>query len=130
MPKRAENSIHNQAINAFVAKHPNAQRYKFCKSVRVAVQDDESLESLPQCVPDIFEIRKEEREVFVYEIEDSSKITPQKLSYILDWWFALDCIGWNLYCISLDRYGNNPSIIDLPAFYYTELKYQLQNVKV
>ena len=66
-----------------------------------------------QFIPDAFRVDSEEQEITLYEVEDSNFLTIRKLSIIVNLWWVLDDMGWNLRLVVVDRYGVNRKELDL-----------------
>jgi hypothetical protein len=62
----------------------------------------------PQFLPDLYEINSDERQIIIYEIEDTHPISPEKLDLIRHWMWGIDCYTpWDLLIFVTDRYGLN-----------------------
>ena len=72
--------------------------------------------------PDAYKIIKENDSIQCYEVEDTHKISKQKLTKYIMVWFFLDCENIDLELYVVDRYGNNINKIDLEDAYYWLLK--------
>lgn len=68
--------------------------------------------------PDAFIIDPAQKKVVLFEIEDTSKIKDDKMINLAYHWFMMDAEGWAVELICVDRYGNNPSTVDLQEAYY------------
>jgi hypothetical protein len=67
----------------------------------------------PTFVPDLWYIDAEERDIFVYEIEDTCPLTSLKLAKLVDFWWSMDNEGWDVHLTAFDRYGFNARRINL-----------------
>ncbi|MAC54890.1 MAG: hypothetical protein CME31_20315 [Gimesia sp.] len=77
-------------------------------------------------VPDAYRICEWCKTIFMYEVEDSHKITTDKMAAYADFWFQLDSDYWRLVVYSVDRYGNIQANINLMDYWYALLE---ENVK-
>jgi len=75
--------------------------------------------------PDAFKVDSERREITLYEVEDSHRLTIRKLSIIVNLWWVLDDIGWALRLIVVDRYAAKRKELDLHEWSYLMDRYQL-----
>lgn len=66
----------------------------------------------PSFVPDLWYVA-ENREIHVFEIEDTSPLTAEKLCKLVDFWWSMDNEGWDVRCTVFDRYGLQPRRINL-----------------
>ena len=67
----------------------------------------------PSFVPDLWYVDAENCDIHLFEIEDTSPLSPVKLAKLTDFWWSMDCEGWDVYCIVFDRYGLQPRQINL-----------------
>tara|TARA_R100001480_G_scaffold12339_1_gene21121 strand:- start:572 stop:1048 length:477 start_codon:yes stop_codon:yes gene_type:complete len=71
-------------------------------------------------VPDAYRICEFCKTVFMYEVEDSHKITAHKMADLANLWFYLDCEYWDLVLYSVDRYGETRTYVNLMAYWYAK----------
>jgi hypothetical protein len=64
-------------------------------------------------IPDLYCIDRNEREVRLFEIEDTSPLTDIKLAKLIDFWWFMDNESWDVKCFVFDRYGHNQREINL-----------------
>ena len=64
-------------------------------------------------VPDLYEIKEEEKRIIIHEVEDESTINTDKLLKICDIYWFLDEYGIRFHLFVYDRYGYNQREIDL-----------------
>ncbi len=67
----------------------------------------------PSFVPDLWYVDTEDRVVHVFEIEDTSPLTSEKLWKLVDFWWSMDNECWDVHCTVFDRYGMQPRRINL-----------------
>ena len=63
--------------------------------------------------PDAFKIDNEQQEIFLYEVEDSHPLTIRKIAIIINLFWILDDIGWDLHLLLIDRYTFDEKEVDL-----------------
>jgi len=99
------------------SRHPELTSGRFSQKMR-QIYDQELEDPIddfdpPQFIPDAYSIHNDLKTVVVYEIEDTSKLTEQKVSRMYDFWFVLDDAGWKLRVFIVDRYGHSETEIDI-----------------
>lgn len=72
-------------------------------------------------IPDAFKICHSCKTITAFEVEDSNKLTEEKLSKYAMLWFYMDCEEADLLLCVMDRYGNNRNYINLEEYYWTFL---------
>jgi len=93
------------------------QTDRFVQALRQAIGEDWYKERPhDRIVPDAFLVDEKAKEVVVYEIEDTHRLTPEKLDLIIDYLYSVDEFGWSLRCVVMDRYGGHRQELDLDAF--------------
>jgi hypothetical protein len=102
---------------------------KFLENIRKATGDEDYSYNIFGMIPDAYTIDKDNKEVHLYEIEDTSEIGPDKLSKLGLLWFYLDEDEWNLYLHIHDRYGNHRCDVNLCIAYYTYMSQCKKTVK-
>jgi hypothetical protein len=75
----------------------------------------------PSFVPDLWFVDVDSRVVHIFEIEDSSPLTPSKLKRLVDFWWAMDDEAWDVKVVVFDRYGLQPRNIDLQRVAFREM---------
>jgi muconolactone delta-isomerase len=75
----------------------------------------------PSFVPDLWCIDGENRTVHLFEIEDTSLLTSEKLSKLLHFWWSMDDECWDVHCTVFDRYGLQPRRINLQRAAFLEM---------
>jgi len=81
-------------------------------------------------VPDAHMIDLIEKDVFLFEIEDTSKLTESKLRDYSNLWFSFDSEMWGLYLYTTDRYGKNVTEINLCDCFYSFLDLDTNPIKM
>lgn len=135
-----KHTFHELAFGNIEKRRPHAKRTGFWKTV-YSQWMRESLRSIPESqwrkqpnyksaheeaqafrpkfIPDLFEFYPDEtwREIVLWEIEDTSKLTKSKMKLIHNWIGWLDhWSGWDVKLIITDRYGQNwTTVIDTRA---------------
>lgn len=100
---------------------PSIHKYGFPRELRKIFKDNTPLNMVFRqgrtqtlgFTPDAFKVDSEGREITLYEVEDSHRLTIRKLSIIVNLWWVLDDIGWDLRLILLDRYAASRKELDL-----------------
>lgn len=84
------------------------------------------MKDMPAVVPDYFEIRPDEKLILFYEVEDTHRLSMQKLSKLYDvcGYIEDDLLEFEFYVVCLDRYGNELSRLG----YYELEEYYLAHV--
>lgn len=82
---------------------------ELCKAVRAdcgagEAQDLRELIAANRIIPDAYLLEVEHKTVYLFEIEDTHPIRPEKLRKLSRIWFRLDCLDWELRIFLLDRY--------------------------
>jgi len=67
-------------------------------------QDLRELIAGNRIIPDACLIDREQRAVYLFEIEDTHPLKPEKLRKLSAIWFRLDCLDWELRVFLVDRY--------------------------
>jgi hypothetical protein len=75
----------------------------------------------PSFVPDLWDIDAENRNIYLFEIEDTSRLTSLKLSRLVDFWWSMDNEGWDVHVTVFDRYGLHPQCINLQRAAFVEM---------
>jgi hypothetical protein len=80
-----------------------------CKAVRAECRAGEArdlreLIAANRIIPDAYLLEVERKTVYLYEIEDTHPIKPEKLRKLSSIRFRLDCLDWELRVFLLDRY--------------------------
>ena len=70
-------------------------------------------------VPDAYIVDKEEQSVYLFEIEDTHLLTPEKLKRLCSIWFHLDCLSWTMRVFLIDRYMANWRVLPLHEVWNT-----------
>ena len=116
---------------------PSISKYGFPNVLRQIFKDNTPLEMVFRqgrtqtlgFTPDAFKVDSENREVTLFEVEDSHKLSTRKLSIIVNLWWILDDIGWNLHLIVVDRYATDRKEIDLQEWSFLMDRYSLGLIK-
>lgn len=95
---------------------PSALRQIFKDNTPLAMVFRQGLRQTLGFTPGAFKVDSESQEVTLFEVEDFNKLSVQKLSTIVNLWWILDDIGWDLQLIVVDRYGIDRKKIDLLAW--------------
>ncbi len=117
------NSIQRLAIDNLKKQRRNAREKGFYRAVLEAMCDnnieaaarEEDIACLkehhvprPPFLPDLYEINRDEKEIILYEIEDTHPISSDKLNRIERGMCDVDCYAfWDLQIFVTDRYGLN-----------------------
>lgn len=75
----------------------------------------------PSFVPDLWYVDAENRDIHIFEIEDTSPLTPVKLSKLVGFWWSMDNECWDVNCTVFDRYGLQPRGINLQRAAFLEM---------
>ena len=78
-------------------------------------------------VPDAYLIDKDKKTVYIFEIEDTNKLSINKLYELVYLWECLDYIYWELRVIVTDRYLYNWRNIDLCKYMLTIARLKSNN---
>ncbi|MDR2239011.1 MAG: hypothetical protein LBE33_01030 [Zoogloeaceae bacterium] len=70
-------------------------------------------------IPDAYRIDREHRTVFLFEVEDTNTISPDKLKKLSEIWYRLDCLGWEMRVFLIDRYMHYWSILPLSKVWHS-----------
>jgi len=76
----------------------------------------EAREFVKECIniiPDAFVIDHKNTHCSVFELEDTHKLSQDKLNAYADIWFRMDCFDWEFGLIVVSRYGTLSLIPDL-----------------
>jgi hypothetical protein len=85
----------------------------FARELCKAVTDDcgageaddlKELIAANRIIPDAYLLDARRRTVYLFEIEDTHLLKPEKLRRLSAIWFRLDCLAWELRILLLDRY--------------------------
>jgi len=87
---------------------PGARRHGFGRAVREALDGGEDFLS-PGFIPDLFVIDESHRNVVAFEVEDTSRVTSEKIGLYCDYWWGIDGLGWDLILV-LVHIDGRPSI--------------------
>lgn len=60
-----------------------------------------------------------QKPVFIFEVEDTHPIKPDKLRKLSEIWFRLDSINWEMRVFLIDRYMHNWSVLPLSRVWHT-----------
>lgn len=125
MKKEGDNKISltfsKLVVDLLRTEDPCIRKYGFPNALRQIFKDNTPLDMVFEqgrnqtlgFVPDAFKVDSENQEVTLFEVEDFHKLSIQKLSKIVDLWWILDDIGWNLQLIVVDRYATDRKKINL-----------------
>jgi len=69
-------------------------------------------------IPDAYLIDHKKKTVFLFEVEDTNPITPNKLRKLSEIWFRLDSLGWEMRVFLIDRYMHHWSILPLSKVWH------------
>lgn len=127
---------HNAVVSTILAQHPTARKRGFKKAVLEAVRQDAiehgyldevvdqfSGSNSVRIVPDAYLIDSQEKTVVFFEVEDNSRLTPEKLHEYANTALCLDGIQWELVLVSFDIYLNG-RVIDLGMFLAADAAYR------
>lgn len=115
---------------------PGFERVGFFRALWSAIREDEGGRyaredwSGPRLIPDGYAIRPEDREAHVFEVEDTSKLSAEKLSAygrladILDYYTE-----WDLRLFVSDRYALHLAEIDLMAVWLAGLQRRAEKLR-
>lgn len=82
-----------------------------------------SLLSRMRIIPDAYLIDHKRKTVFLFEVEDTNPITPNKLRKLSEIWFCLDSLGWEMRVFLIDRYMHHWSVLPLSKVWHA-LEYE------
>ena len=92
----------------------------FWKTLRQTVGEFDGLDlDRKRVYPDGWVVDELKKEIFIWEIEDSSLLTRERLRIYTVMWFALDSENWDLFLFTTNRYGTHEQQISLFDYYYT-----------
>jgi hypothetical protein len=75
----------------------------------------------PSFVPDLWYVDPGNRDIHIFEIEDTSPLTSEKLTRLVDFWWSMDNEGWDVKVVVFDRYGLQPRIINVQRAAFREM---------
>ena len=70
-------------------------------------------------VPDAYLIDLAKKSIFLFEVEDTHPIKPEKLRKLANIWFHLDCLCWELRVFLIDRYMHHWSVLPMSRVWHT-----------
>jgi len=115
---RNDSTIHSNSIKKLVLRDPELETSGFKKAITELMQKHDYVEDAKSVInkacnfyPDAYKIG--ENEVVIYEVEDSSAISADKMTKITDLFNYMDFYGLNLRLIVTDRYAANYTEVDL-----------------
>ena len=129
--KHRKKTIHDLAIANLRQHCPSLKTTGFKKSVlaffsahaeRLNNEDIENMKSRITFIPDLYHIDHDCDVISIYEVEDSSALTPNKLNNIMLFWWECDAYGVDVKLFVLDRYGANKTEIDIFGFYWAMME--------
>jgi hypothetical protein len=113
---------HNRLVAAVEAEYghlgPIGRRW-FGRTLLRQVEDLE-LERVG-IIPDAFIICPDEMLAVAFECEVATRLDELRLSRYARLWFHLDCAGWDLWLVEVDRHGRHRDI-DLCDLWYERLE--------
>ncbi len=74
-------------------------------------------------IPDAYVIDIEIRTAYIFEVEDTHPIKPDKLRKLSEIWCFLDALDWEIRVFCIDRYMDNWRVVPLSKVWYT-LKFE------
>lgn len=105
---------HAEMIATLLAAHPEIQTKGFFRELakvgdymKDLLRNDPEWRARVNMVPDAFMIDYEEGHVVVFEVVDTSDVTPLKLAKIEEIGWALDQDYFDIGLIRIDRYGRS-----------------------
>lgn len=141
MKKETDNKISltfsKLVVDLLRKEDPGISKHGFSSVLRQIFKDNTPLEMVFRqgrtqtlgFTPDAFKVDSENRQVTLFEVEDSHKLSIRKLSIIVNLWWILDDIGWDLHLIVVDRYATDRKEIDLHEWSFLMDRYLLGLVK-
>ena len=114
-------AIADFALNVLKFRTPGLLTEDFFVNIRRVTGEDDYTFNEHGIRPDAYSIDEEKEEIHLYEIEDTSEITREKLKKFAWLWFCLDECEWDLFLHICDRYGNQKSDVNLCVAYYSYL---------
>lgn len=102
-------SIHEMTIALLSAAYPAAETTGFHSALRAVMRKAGFHKEemwRPSIIPDLWFVDEECMSVIAIEVEDSNKVTMEKLQIYYDLWFSLDCENWEMHLLCADRWGN------------------------
>jgi len=141
MKKERDNKISltfgKLVVDLLRKEDPGIRKYGFPSVLRQIFKDNTPLDMVFRqgrnqtlgFIPDAFKVDSENREVTLFEVEDFHKLSIRKLSIIVNLWWILDDIGWDLHLIVVDRYATDRKKIDLHEWSFLTDRYSLGLVK-
>lgn len=79
----------------------------FAKDTEVCREDVDYLKKYLGRIPDAYLIDEENKTVIWYEVEDTHRLTNNKIYDLYHIHFALDYCFWEMEVVLIDRYGNS-----------------------
>lgn len=98
---------------------------EFSKSLINSMEYDIDKEELSgllstnRIIPDAYLIQEEIKTVFLFEVEDTHPIPPDKLRKLSEIWFRLDSLDWEMRVFTIDRYMHHWSVLPLSKIWFT-----------
>lgn len=101
-------TVHSAIIDQLAEQYPQSQRLGFTKTIRalqkrIGIDVDERWLEMIQ--PDLWFLDEECMSVFCLEVEDSSRLSVEKLESYQRLWFILDCYNWETHLICISRWA-------------------------
>jgi len=123
--------IHETAIEKILQRDKHIKTKGFSKSIKEVVSselldDDDFMQSI-RIIPDGYKIEDGGhyefcKTIIIIEVEDSSKISNEKMNKIINIWMNLDSESHIFKLHAYDRYGNFVSDVNINEYYYKQIK--------
>lgn len=120
-------SVHNALIRHWLEKCPMAERNSFCRKLREAIvadgdlEDDELEDAVPPVRPDAFIIDRERKEVIVFEVEVTHRVSAERMIEYTVMAMYLNDIGYGATLAIISRH-NALTEIDLYGTFLERLR--------
>ena len=124
--------IHDIGVHAILRRHPELKTKQFKQALKKAViafgEDREmgevrwgGVKDSIKFIPDAYSLDPKNRVVTVFEVENTNPLSDEKLGRLIQAWFVLDSISWDLLVMTCDRWGNETGLVPLMDGYYAQL---------
>lgn len=105
---------HASYVQRILRGQPGARSHGFHMALLNEVFEHEEQFREPRVVPDAYIVNVVRETLVVYEVENTSRLQPDKMDVYQDLWWALDNIGWHFVLIVIDlTKGDTISVFDV-----------------
>jgi hypothetical protein len=108
-------TLHQVAIKAAQRLHPEIKTSGFVRTIKAlwagGGMEPDDLEEIG-FTPDAYRIDADEETVWIYEVEDTSRINTAKMVKIGALAWDMDAMGWSTGLVIVDRWGKPVTTVD------------------